>query len=86
MQLEEGQGDKIMDALEQQPEIPGARMVWIDGLRAEFERGWGLVRASNTTPSLVFRFEADDAQALKVVQDVFRTLMQKVAPELEMPF
>ncbi|EGV52068.1 phosphomannomutase/phosphoglucomutase [Candidatus Endoriftia persephone] len=86
VQLEEGQGDKIMDALEQQPEIPGARMVWIDGLRAEFERGWGLVRASNTTPSLVFRFEADDAQALKVVQDVFRTLMQKVAPELEMPF
>jgi phosphomannomutase/phosphoglucomutase len=61
-------------------------MVKIDGLRAEFEQGWGLVRASNTTPALLFRFEASSEADLEQVQSVFRDMLNKVAPELQPPF
>ena len=84
--LQEGESRKIMQALDQQPDLPGARSVKIDGLRAEFEQGWGLVRASNTAPALLFRFEADDEAGLEQVQGVFRDLMARVAPDLKLPF
>ena len=58
----------------------------LDGLRAETETGWGLVRASNTQPALVFRFEADDQAGLTEIQDLFRRIMDGVAPGLRMPF
>ncbi|MEJ2395754.1 MAG: phosphomannomutase/phosphoglucomutase, partial [Candidatus Thiodiazotropha sp.] len=84
--LEEGQPQVIMKAIEQLPDLPGARLVKIDGLRAEFEQGWGLVRASNTTPALLFRFEANSQEGLDQVQSIFRDLLAKVAPELKTPF
>ncbi len=86
LRLEEGQPQKVMNAIEQLPDLPGARMVKIDGLRAEFEQGWGLVRASNTTPALLFRFEADTQEGLEQVQSIFRDLLAKVAPGLTPPF
>ncbi len=52
------------------------RIVSIDGLRVDFADGWGLVRASNTTPVLVLRFEADDAQAMGRIQALFRAQLQ----------
>jgi phosphomannomutase/phosphoglucomutase len=58
----------------------------IDGLRAEFDRGWGLVRASNTQPALSFRFQGDDQEALNMIQGLFRRLMERVAPGLALPF
>ncbi len=61
-------------------------VVTIDGLRAEIPSGWGLVRASNTQPGLVFRFEADDAASLDRVQDLFRDIMRQAAPGLRLPF
>jgi phosphomannomutase/phosphoglucomutase len=84
--LPEGESRKLMHALDQLPDLPGARSIRIDGLRVEFERGWGLVRASNTAPGLLFRFEADDEERLQQVQGVFRELMAKVAPNLKLPF
>jgi phosphomannomutase/phosphoglucomutase len=84
--LPEGQSRKLMELLDKQSDIPGARVVKIDGLRAEFEQGWGLVRASNTAPALLFRFEADTAEGLKQVQGVFRELMTKIDPALKLPF
>ena len=84
--LQEGESRKIMQALEKQSDLPGARSIKIDGLRAEFEHGWGLVRASNTAPALLFRFEADSEQGLQQIQGVFRDLMAKVAPDLKLPF
>lgn len=84
--LQEGQARMLMQALSQQPDLPDARMLRIDGLRAEFEQGWGLVRASNTTPSLLFRFEADTAEGLEHVKGIFRDLMKGVAPNLQLPF
>ncbi|SEM35068.1 phosphomannomutase / phosphoglucomutase [Pseudoxanthomonas sp. GM95] len=64
----------------------GARLSTIDGLRADWDDGWGLLRASNTTPVLVLRFEADNSAALDRVRDDFRTQLQAVAPDLKLTF
>ncbi len=82
----EGQHFKIMEQLVTDPGFPGAKLITIDGLRVEFEDGWGLVRASNTTPSLVLRFEADDAEALRRIQDAFRARLQRIDPGLDLQF
>ena len=58
----------------------------IDGLRADWPDGWGLVRASNTTPALVLRFEADNKEALARIKDDFRAHLAKVAPEITATF
>ena len=63
-----------------------ARLTDIDGLRADFSDGWGLVRASNTTPSLVIRFEADSDQAMERIQNLFRDAMKAVDNNIEIPF
>ncbi|MNJ81212.1 Phosphomannomutase/phosphoglucomutase [compost metagenome] len=52
----------------------------------DYPRGWGLVRASNTTPVLVLRFEAENAEELARIQAVFRERLQRVAPDLTLPF
>ncbi len=64
----------------------GAKITDIDGLRADFADGWGLVRASNTTPSLVIRFEADSEDALRTIQGKFRDAMNAVDSSLSIPF
>lgn len=57
-----------------------ARLSTIDGLRADFRDGWGLVRASNTTPVLVLRFEGNDEAALERIKGVFRDQLRQVLP------
>jgi len=63
-----------------------ARLSTIDGLRVDFDDGWGLVRASNTTPILVLRFEADTHAALTRIQNAFRTRLLEVGPALVLGF
>jgi len=58
----------------------------IDGVRADYPDGWGLVRASNTTPSLVIRFEADTDEAMSRIQDTFRSNMQAIDSNIKVPF
>jgi phosphomannomutase/phosphoglucomutase len=85
--LDEGQSAPIMKAvLAQAGHLNGLELYTEDGLRAESDHGWGLVRASNTQPALVFRFEADDEAELERIQDQFRRIMERVAPELPLPF
>ena len=67
-------------------QFEGARVSTIDGLRADWPDGFGLVRASNTTPVLVMRFEADDDAALARVQGEFRQRLLQVDPTLVLPF
>ncbi len=67
-------------------QFEGARLTTIDGLRADWEDGWGLVRASNTTPILVLRFEADNKEALTRIKDEFRAHLSTVAPEITATF
>ncbi len=66
--------------------FPGARISTIDGIRADYPDGWGLVRCSNTTPSLVLRFDADNAEALARIQDEFRKQILAVDGSLQLPF
>ena len=63
-----------------------ANLTSIDGVRVDYPKGWGLIRASNTTPVLVLRFEADSEEELARIQDVFRSQLHKVAPDLQLPF
>jgi phosphomannomutase/phosphoglucomutase len=64
----------------------GARLSTIDGLRADFPDGWGLVRASNTTPVLVLRFEADEEAALERIKALFRAQLQPLLPGVALGF
>ncbi len=82
----EGENFTFMEKLKSSAHFPGAKMIDIDGLRLEFEDGWALVRASNTTPSLVLRFEANDASALSRIQDQIRTQLLSIKPDLDLPF
>ncbi|MDH5822443.1 phosphomannomutase/phosphoglucomutase [Luteimonas sp. RD2P54] len=66
--------------------LEGARLSTIDGVRADWADGWGLVRASNTTPVLVLRFDADDEQALSRIKEAFREQLLAVDPQLQLPF
>lgn len=52
----------------------------------DYPKGWGLVRASNTTPVLVLRFEAETEAELQRIKDVFHAELKKVAPDLDLPF
>ena len=55
-------------------------------MRAEFEDGFGLARASNTSPVIVLRFEGDTAEALKRIQEDFRKALQPLKPDSPLPF
>ena len=63
-----------------------AKLITLDGLRAEFENGWGLVRPSNTIPAVTFRFEAANQIWLNEIQEEFRQLLKKIDPNLKVPF
>jgi len=82
----EGEHFQLMQRLLASARFGGARLITIDGLRVEFEDGWGLVRASNTTPCLVLRFEAEDAEGLRRIQDEFRQQLLDLDPGLNLPF
>ena len=67
-------------------EFPGARLTRIDGVRADFDDGFGLARASNTTPYVVTRFEGTTPDVIKRIQAEFRSQMLAVDSGLELPF
>jgi len=84
--MQEGETGPLMESLVNSSDFGDANIITLDGIRVEFNDGWGLIRASNTTPSLVLRFEADNEQALARIQEMFRENMIRVAPDLKLPF
>jgi len=84
--MPEGMPRALVKRIEKMAEFKGARVINIDGLRVEFEDGWGLVRASNTTPNLLFRFEADTEESLDRIQSVFREQISKIQPGIKLPY
>jgi phosphomannomutase/phosphoglucomutase len=84
--MREGEHYRFIENFRQRAQFEGARITTIDGVRADWPDGWGLVRASNTTPVLVLRFDADSKAALKRVQDVFRAELLKLDSSLPLPF
>jgi phosphomannomutase / phosphoglucomutase len=59
--------------------------VRIDGLRVEYPDGFGLARASNTTPVIVLRFEADNSAALERIKGEFRRVLAAAKPGIVLP-
>jgi len=82
----EGEHHKFMQSFIDSADFGDAKLTTIDGIRADFDKGWGLVRASNTTPSLVIRFEADSEADLEQIQSSFRSAMLSVDADLDLPF
>ena len=77
----------LIDKLAATATFPGAvDVIRIDGLRVEYPDGFGLARASNTTPVIVLRFEADNAAALARIQGEFRRVLSQAMPGRPLPF
>ncbi|SDU00713.1 phosphomannomutase/phosphoglucomutase [Geopseudomonas guangdongensis] len=76
----------LIEALQRDAQWGEASLFTLDGVRVDYPYGWGLVRASNTTPVLVLRFEADSAEQLSQIQQVFHDQLKAVAADLELPF
>ena len=78
----EGEHHAVVARLRAAARFPGAHeVVTIDGVRAEYDDGFGLVRASNTTPMLVLRFEGHTPQALERIQAHFMAELRAVKPD-----
>jgi len=84
--MAEGEPQVFISRLLENAHFENATISTIDGLRVDFEDGWGLVRASNTTPVLVLRFEADSDAALARIMGEFRRVMLQVRGDLTLPF
>jgi phosphomannomutase/phosphoglucomutase len=84
--FEEGEHFAFMKRILEKAQFPDGRVFTLDGLRVDFADGWGLIRPSNTTPILVVRFDADNAEALARITERFRDLIAQVDPEMALPF
>ena len=63
-----------------------AEKITIDGLRVEWDFGWGLIRPSNTSPYLILRFEADNEANLEKIKATFSEQLLKINQQLQLPF
>ncbi len=89
--LAEGEPHSLIETLSRQvaarnPFAGTQRILTIDGIRAEYADGFGLARASNTTPVIVLRFEGKDPSALRRIQEDFRKVLQPLKPGAPLPF
>ena len=85
--LAEGEPHALVAKLQAAKPFPGAqRVLTIDGVRVEYADGFGLARASNTTPVIVIRFEADDTAALERIKNDFRRALQPLKPDAPLPY
>ncbi len=83
----EGENYTLMDTLKKNAKFDGAQeIITIDGMRVEYADGFGLARPSNTTPVIVLRFEAENEDALRRIQNDFRHALLSVKPGLVLPF
>ena len=83
----EGEQHSLISKLQAEARFPGATdVIRVDGLRVEYPDGFGLARASNTTPVIVLRFEADNDAALARIQHAFRRVLSDAKPGVELPF
>jgi phosphomannomutase/phosphoglucomutase len=89
--LSEGEPHALVTKLQAQvknasPFPTAERVVTIDGVRVEYADGFGLARASNTTPVIVLRFEADTTAALERIKKDFRNALQPLKPNAPLPY
>ncbi|HET7033109.1 MAG TPA: phosphomannomutase/phosphoglucomutase, partial [Casimicrobiaceae bacterium] len=83
----EGDHHALIAKLAASAKFPGATdVIRIDGLRVEYADGFGLARASNTTPTVVLRFEAESDAALARIKTDFRRVLSEANPDAALPF
>ena len=82
IEVQEAVKFSLMARIAKAADFSDAEVNLLDGVRADFQDGWGLIRASNTTPALLLRFEASSELALQRIQTEFRELLGKVDPTL----
>jgi len=73
---------KIIEDFSTRCNLKGEKIT-IDGLRINFDNGWGLLRASNTTPKLVMRFEGNTEDDLKTIQSNFIDELSRICPDID---
>ncbi len=86
LEMNEGEHHQLVSELVEAAQFDDAVVSTIDGVRADFSDGFGLIRASNTTPTVIMRFEASSSVQLAAIQKKFRDLILAVRPGLELPF
>ena len=85
--LREGENYALIAQLQEQGKFEGAQeIITLDGVCVEYADGFGLARSSNTTPVIVLRFEADSAAALARIQSQFSRELQKLKPDVVVPY
>jgi phosphomannomutase/phosphoglucomutase len=83
----EGENYTLVERLKSEAKFEGSsEVITIDGVRVEYEDGFGLARPSNTTPIVVMRFEGDSESALHRIQRVFGAEIRKIKPDAQLPF
>jgi phosphomannomutase/phosphoglucomutase len=83
LDVDEDKKFQIVDEFKKSASFENASVSMLDGLRVEYEDGWGLLRASNTTPKLVLRFEGTSQKSLDGIIRKFDEEFQKVHPNLD---
>jgi len=73
----------IIDKFKELVNFNDVKIIDIDGIRIEFEKGWGLIRASNTSPVLVLRFEANTNEDLVDIKNKFKEILIQINPDTE---
>ncbi|MCK5830944.1 MAG: phosphomannomutase/phosphoglucomutase [Methylococcales bacterium] len=86
VELTEEEHFNFMDQVFTEQRFTEGKIIKIDGMRVEFSDGWGLVRASNSTPAITLRFEADTIEALQRIQSQFKELLVKIKSDIKLPF
>jgi phosphomannomutase/phosphoglucomutase len=86
VEMNEKESKQFMAQIVKEGEFTGAEIIKIDGVRADYPNGWGLVRASNTMPGLTLRFEADTLEDLQHIQQRFKHQMLQIKPTLSLSF
>ncbi len=86
MSLSEDQHAGFMEELKEKMASADADIIDIDGLRIEYNDGWGLARPSNTSPYIILRFEGESEVALERIKSEFRDAIKHVISDIEIPF
>lgn len=76
----------LIEGMRREDYYPAALLMDVDGIRAQWDDGFGLVRASNTTTALILRFEGKDQEALERIQACFRNALSAVLPDTKFDF
>ena len=84
--VDEDKKFELVERLLAKGDFSGGKITSLDGLRVDFSKGWGLVRASNTSACLTLRFEADNDDMLDKIRDMFRQQMKALTPEVTINF